>query len=81
MHHRKLLDAEPLVRMPDVSFHLADIYQQLGVMQPNLVSLDSAVGSALNDSALYLTASDTLIQDFQRLNFDESNVAQIILTM
>lgn len=71
---------KPHILIPNISFHLSDIYRQLGIMQQTLVSLDAVVESSINDSAIYLAASDKLIEEFQPLDFSPQNMMQIIQT-
>ena len=77
-NNSELLNTIPRIILPNMTFHLEQTYRELGIFQHSLIDLDVAVQATLNDSKLFLSASDKITSEFQPLTFDGSNLAQQI---
>jgi hypothetical protein len=74
----QLLTEPPLVLLPNVTFHLAESARQLGLIQNVGVDLQFATENALNNTQLFTSVAEQLLNDFQPIDFNEPKVTDII---
>ncbi len=79
--HTRLLDELPNVLLPNISFHLQTMYEQLGLLKHSLVDMDLVIQNSLANQQTFLSTSDEVLSNFLPLDLSGPNVLQAIETV
>jgi len=78
---RSTLNSPPLVTLPNLTFYLNQISDDLGVLTTNRILMNKAVQFAINDSEIFLTVTDKMLQQFTPLDLNATTGIDTVTTV